>query len=55
MISENLDGERGAMEVMSPGFEGMDNCQEFTVIDIIILFCWGKGLEKVGTGMPFTV
>ena len=35
------------MEVMSPGFESMDNCQEFMVVDIIILFCQGKGLGKV--------
>ena len=55
MIGEDLDGKRGAMEVMSPGFEGMDNCQEFVVVDIIILFCWRKGLRKIGAGMPFAV
>ena len=43
------------MEVMSPGFESMDNCQEFMVVDIIISFCWGKGLGKVQTGMPFAI
>ena len=47
MISENLDGEREAMEVMSPSFEGMDNSQEFMIIDIIVLFHWRKGLRKV--------
>ena len=55
MISENLDGKGGTMEVMSPGLEGMDDCQEFSVIDIIVLFCWGEGLREVRTGMPFTI
>ena len=55
MISENLDGERGAIEVMSSGFKSMDNRKEFVVIDIIISFCWGIGLGKVQTGMPFAI
>ena len=55
MISENLDGEGGAVEVMSLGFEGMDDCQEFSVIDIIVLFCWGEGLREVRTGIPFAI
>ena len=55
MISENLDGEGGTMEVMSPGFEGTDDCQEFSVIDIIVLFCWEEGLKEVRTGVPFAI
>ena len=55
MIGENLDGERGAMEVMSPSYKSMNNHQEFAVIDVIISFCWGKGLGKVQTGMLFAI
>ena len=55
MIGENLDEEGGTVEVMSPGFEGTDNCQEFSVIDIIVLFHWGEGLREVRTGMPFAI
>ena len=55
MIGENLDGEGGAVEVMSLGFEGMDDCQEFLVIDIIVLFCWGEGLREVRIGIPFAI
>ena len=55
MISKDLDGEGGTMEVMSPGFEGTDDGQEFTVIDIIVLFRWGEGLREVRTGMPFAI
>ena len=55
MIGENLDGEGGTMEVMSPGFDGTDDGQEFTVIDIIVPFCWGEGLREIRTGMPFAI
>ena len=55
MIGKDLDGERGTVEVMSPGLEGTDDSQEFSVINVIVLFCWGKGLREVGTGVPFTV
>ena len=55
MISKDLDGEGGTMEVMSPGFEGMDDCQEFSVIDIIVPFHWEEGLREVRTGMPFAI
>ena len=55
MISKNLDGKGGTMEVVSPGFEGMDDCQEFSIVDIIISFRWGEGLREVGTGVPFTI
>ena len=55
MISENLDGEGGTMEVVSPGFEGMDDCQEFSIIDIVILFCWREGLREVRARVPFAI
>ena len=55
MISENLDGKGGTMEVMSPGFEGTDDCQEFMVTDIIVPFHLGEGLGEVRTGMPFAI
>ena len=35
------------MKVMPPGLEGTDDSEEFMIIDIVILFCWGKGLEKI--------
>ena len=36
MVRENLDWERRAVEIMSPGFESMDDSEEFPVIDIVI-------------------
>ena len=55
MIGENLNGKGGTMEVVSPGFEGTDDCQEFSIVDIVIPFRWGEGLREVRTRVPFTV
>ena len=38
MVSEDLDGEEGSMKVVSPDFQGTDDCKEFVVIDVIVLF-----------------
>jgi len=42
VVSEDLNWERRAMEVVSPGFEGADDSKEFTIIDIVVSFCLGK-------------
>ena len=33
----------------------MDDGEEFSVIDIIVLFCRGEQLGKIGAWMPFSV
>ena len=38
VVSEDLDGEGGAMEVMPPGLQGMDDCEELSVVDIVVAF-----------------
>ena len=43
------------MEVMSPGLQGTDNCEELLVIDVIVLFCWNEQLEEVGVGIPIAI
>ena len=40
MAGENLDREGGSMKVVSPGFQGVDDGEEFLVIDVIVSFCW---------------
>ena len=42
MVSEDLYRERGSMEVVLPGFQGMDDGEEFSVIDVIVSFCQGE-------------
>ena len=39
VVHEDLDGEGGSMEIVSPGFQDADDCEEFSVIDIIVSFC----------------
>ena len=38
VISKDLDRKRGSMKIVPPGFQGMDDCKEFPVIDVIISF-----------------
>ena len=53
VISEDLYRERGSVEIMSLGFEGMDDGKEFTIIDIVVMFCWDEGL--IEARMPVAV
>ena len=55
MVSEDLDGEWGAIEVVSPGLQGTDDCEELLVIDVIVLFSRDEQLGEVGTGMPIAI
>ena len=55
MVSKDLYREWESMEVMSPGFQGADNSKEFSVIDVIVSFCWREQLEEVGAGVPFAI
>ena len=38
VVCENLYRERRAVEVVTPGFQGMDDREEFSVIDVIVSF-----------------
>ena len=42
-------------EVMSSLFECLDDCQEFSVIDVIIPLSWGEGGRMVGTGVEISI
>ena len=42
MVSENLYREGGSVEIISPGFQDMDDGKEFSVIDVIVAFCWDE-------------
>ena len=55
VVSEVLHGEWGSMEVMLPGFQGTDDCEEFSVIDVIVLLSQREQLREIGAGVPFTV
>ena len=39
VVCEDLYGERGSVEVVSPGFQGTDDSEEFPVVDVVVSFC----------------
>ena len=55
VVGEDLDGEWGSVEIMSPRLQGADDCEEFPVIDVIIAFSGDERLGKVGAGVPITI
>ena len=55
MVSEYLDWGGGSKEIVSPGIQGSHDCEEFSVVDVIVALGWAKRLREVGTGVPFTV
>ena len=44
VVSIHSDGSLGSHEEMSPVGETLYDSQEFTVVDIIVLFCFGESL-----------
>ena len=55
MICEDLDGEVGAMEVVPPRLQGVDDCEELSVVNVVVLFCWDEQLGEVEAGMPIAI
>jgi len=55
VVSKDLNWERGTVKVVSEGFEGTDDGEEFAVVDIIVSFCLRERLGEVGTGVPIAV
>ena len=55
MVSEDLHWEGRAMEVVSPGLQGTDDGEKFTVINIIVMFCGGNQLGEIGGWVPVPI
>jgi len=55
VVSKDLNRKWGAVEVVSPGSKGADDCKEFSIIDVVISFRLGERLREVGAGMPVSV
>ena len=55
VVCKDLDGEGGSVKIVSPGFQSVDDCEEFSVVDVIVSFSRDERLREVGTGMPITV
>ena len=55
MVCEDLDYGRGTQKIMSPGVQGLHNCKEFPVMDVIVLFSGSEHLGEIGTGVPIPI
>jgi hypothetical protein len=55
MISEYDNRVRVPFKIMPPCFQGTDNGEEFTIIDLVIPFSGVKGLREVSTGVICSV
>lgn len=42
-------------EIVTPRFQGIDDGKEFLIIDVVVSFSRGKGLEQVETRVPIAV
>ena len=43
------------MKAVVPRFQGVDDGEEFLVVDIVVAFGGGEQLREVGTGVPIPV
>ena len=55
MVSEYLDWGGGSKEIVSPGIQGSHDCEEFSVVNVIVVLGRAKHLGEVGTGVPVTI
>ena len=55
MICKNLNGKRGAMKIVPPGLQSVDDREELPVIDVVVTLSRNEQLGKVGTGVPVAV
>ena len=55
MVSKESDRVIGALEVMMPMIQGMNNGKKFTIVYVIVPFHWGEHLGEVCTGVKITV
>ena len=51
------DGNRvgGSLNILTPFGKGKNDCKEFSVIDIIIMFGGEEGTREISAGMKVTV
>ena len=55
VVSENSDQVGGASEILAPFCQGMYDCEELSIIYVIVLLGGGEGLREVGTGVKVAI
>jgi hypothetical protein len=52
VVCPDFKGFRVSFKVVAKGFKGMDDSEEFFVMNIVILFCREEQLGKIGDWVP---
>jgi hypothetical protein len=55
VVRDNVDSERGTLEIMTPMSKAIKNSEEFLIVRVIVEFRSGKGAAPESDGMEFTV
>ena len=55
MVIEDNSRKWGSLDVVSPGAESADDTEKFSIVNLIVSFGGGKGLENEGTRVPYIV
>ena len=55
MVGKNFYRKRGSLEIMFPCFQASYDCKEFPVIDVVVSFGRGEGLQEVRAGVPLSI
>ena len=55
MVSDDGDGVRCSLNILTPFCEGKDDCEQFLVIDVVVPFGRKEGAREVGIGKEITI
>ena len=55
MVHNNGDRVRRSLHVLPPFSESKDDCKEFSIINIIVMFSQEESMREVGTGVKVTI
>ena len=55
MVGEQGDGVTGALEVVAPVVQSVDDGEQFLIVDIIVSFSSGEHLREIGARMQVTL
>jgi hypothetical protein len=55
VVSDNVNSERGTLEIMTPMSKAIKNSEEFLIVRVIVDFQSHKCLALENNGMEFTI
>ena len=55
MVHNNGNGMRHSLNVLPPFSESENGCEEFSIVNIIVMFSREEGTREVSTGVKVTI